>query len=142
MNGDLVPNSDHISRYCKSTCIDKGRINGTAFYLRDGEESLSVNWLEFLKCPHRAEQIRIIRRVLETKLNLSSRAKIAVLNVGDLKKYVYLESADNRKLDVIHNPILEPHPDPSHSEICNLRPDYDVIADLLADIVQEDYPAN
>lgn len=141
MKEDPIPDSDHISRYCKSTSIDRGRINGAAFFPRDGEEYLSVNWLEFFKCPNREEQIGEIRNVLGMKLNLTSKAKIAVLNVGDLKEYVYSESEDNRKLDVKHNPIFGSPPDPSHSGIYNLGPDDAIIADLIADIVQEDYPA-
>lgn len=140
MKGDPVPDSDHMSRYCKGTCIDNGRINGTAFYLRSGED-LSVNWLEFTQCPDRDEQIKEIRKTLGGRLTLGNSAKIAVLNVGDLKENVYLNSEDNRELDVKHDPIFEPPPDHSHSEIYNLRPDYDVIADLLAEIIQEDYPA-
>ncbi|MBI2232103.1 MAG: hypothetical protein HYU46_23795 [Deltaproteobacteria bacterium] len=35
----------------------------TAFMLREGEEFLSVNWLEELKCPDRASEIRALQHL-------------------------------------------------------------------------------
>jgi hypothetical protein len=144
MKGDAVPDSDHISRYCKGTQVNSdGTINGTAFRLRDTqhgpEQYLSVNWLEDLDKPNRPAEIDEIRRVLDTKLNITSSAKIAILGVGEMRRYVSEESEDGRLLQVLHEP--EVPLDPSHCGIYGLTLDDDLIADLISDVVQEIYPA-
>lgn len=138
MKGDPVPNPHHIARYCGGTQINEdGSISGAAFRLRAGEEFLSVNWLEFLYRTTR-DEIGEIRRVLGAKLRLGATAKIAVLGVGQLRRYVHSESPDKRDLRVLHEPELPG--DPSHSGVFNVFPDDDLIADLIAEIVQETHP--
>jgi hypothetical protein len=79
MKGDILPGSDHILRYCGGLHVtEQGRISGTAFRLKATEVSLSVNWLEILKLPDRAAQVKEIRRVLN--LQFGARAKLAVLS--------------------------------------------------------------
>ena len=46
MNGTPVPDSDHVARYCKPSSVDEDLPVLTAFLLREGEEYISVNWLE------------------------------------------------------------------------------------------------
>ena len=48
MKGVLLPNSDHVARYWKPSFVQDGLPTQTAFLLRDGEEYLSINWLEHL----------------------------------------------------------------------------------------------
>jgi len=137
MKGDPVPNKDHICRYCSATqCTEKGQVTGAAFQLRPIDENLSVNWLEFLRLASRQEQISEVRRVLS--LTLGAKAKIAVLNVGEILNYVRTQSPDSRNLSVLHNPEED---DPSHSGIYGLRYDDHLIADLIAEVVQETYLA-
>ena len=88
MKGQAVPDSDHVARYCKPTTIDEGEIQATAFMLREGEEYLSVNWLEELKSPSRASQIRDLQELYTKKLKVGSTARIAILNVGTLRTKV------------------------------------------------------
>jgi hypothetical protein len=45
MKGDKIADEYHIARYCKPTQAPDGQIQATAFMLRTGEESLSVNCL-------------------------------------------------------------------------------------------------
>lgn len=143
MKDDSVPDKYHISRYCGGSHIENGGISGTAFRLRERngkqEKYLSVNWLECLKKESRKAEIQEIQIILNRKLQrVGSKAKIAVLNVGELREYVSNNSEDGRDLHVLHKP--EPD-DPLHSGIHNLRPDDDLIADLIAQIVQETHPA-
>jgi hypothetical protein len=138
MRGDVIPDKNHISRYCKATQVADGQIQSTAFMLRAGEESLSVNWLEFLKCSSRDSEIGELRRIYATKLRVGARAKIAVLNVGGVREKVRSESPDGRNLDVLHNPETE---DPSHSGIYNLKQDDELIAELILETVRETYSA-
>lgn len=139
MQGDPLPDSDHITRYCGASQINEdGTISGAAFRSREGESYLSVNWLEFLELANREAEISEIRRVLSLKLGIGTKAKIGVLNVGELRRYIFAESPDGRDLQVRHQP--EPD-DPSHSGVFNVEMDDDLIADLITEIVQESYPA-
>ena len=139
MKGDEIPDQDHIARYCKSTQAPGGVIQASAFVLREHEGSLSVNWLEFLNCPNRESEIAQLRNVYSAKLNrVAANAKIAVLKVGEIRQKVLMESHDRRNLKVLHNPEVN---DPSHSEIYNLKPDYELIAELILQTGLEVYPA-
>jgi hypothetical protein len=142
MKGDPLPPSDHIARYCKPTQAPNGQIQATAFMLRLGEKSLSVNWLEYLKCSSREHEITEIRNIYASKFNrVSASAKIAVFNIGEVREKVLTESEDRRNLEVLHDPIEDKPPDPSHSGVYNLRSDDELIAELILETVLEDYPA-
>ena len=138
MKGDKIPDQNHIARYCKPTQVSDGQIQATAFMLRAGEESLSVNWLEFLNCSSRESEITEIRNIYSAKLNVGARAKIAVLNVGEVRQKVHTESPDGRNLEVIHVPLID---DPSHSGIYNLKQDDELVAELILETVREAYSA-
>jgi len=145
VKGDALPDTDHVSRYCGGAQVKPdGTPSGKAFrlrMLRDGPEPyLSVNWLEFLEKADRTGEIEEIRQVLSRKLRLGSRAKIAVLNVGETVDHVHRNSEDRRVLRVSHEPETNP-PDPSHSGIHNLRLDDELIAELIAQTIKKVYPA-
>lgn len=143
MKGDRIPDENHIVRYCKPTQVSDGQIQATAFMLRAGEEYLSVNWLEFLNCSSRESEVAELRNIYSQKLTVGARAKMAVLNVGEVRKKVLTESPDRRILEVLHAPILD-NPqlyDPSHSGIYNLKQDDELIAELILETVRETYPA-
>lgn len=139
MKGDLLPDHDHISRYCSVThCTEDGQVTGRAFQLRQTDKYLSVNWLEFLQLCNRKNEIGAVRKVLGSKLNLNAKAQIAVLNAGKIIDYVRTKSQDARKLRVSHEPE---ETDPSHSGIYGYGYDDQLIADLIAEMVHENYPA-
>ncbi|MBE7445517.1 MAG: hypothetical protein HS132_09815 [Planctomycetia bacterium] len=138
MKSDKIPDQNHIARYCKPTQVSDGRIQATAFMLRVGEESLSVNWLEFLNCSSRESEITEVRKIYSKKLNIGLHAKIAILNVGEVRQKVLTESPDGRNLEVIHDPLID---DPSHSGIYNLKQDDELIAELILETVHEAHSA-
>ena len=70
-----------------------------------------------------------------------SCTKIAIINVGEVRERVLTESEDRRNLEVLHDPIEDDPPDPSHSEIYNLTQDDELIAELILETVHEAYPA-
>ncbi|MDP2753625.1 MAG: hypothetical protein Q8P40_04460 [Nitrospirota bacterium] len=76
--------------------------------------------------------------MLGSKLNLGAKAQIAILNVGKIIDYVRIKSPDARKLRVSHEPE---EMDPSHSGIYGYGYDDQLIADLIAEMVHENYPA-
>ncbi|MFH1673357.1 MAG: hypothetical protein ABIF87_08030 [Pseudomonadota bacterium] len=141
MKGDRIPDPDHIARFCRPGQVADEQIQATAFMLRSDEESLSVNWLEFLNCSSREHEIIEIRNIYSAKLNVGARAKIAVLNVGEVREKVLTESSDRRNIEVLHDPLEDD--DPSHSGAYNLEPDNELIAELILETVhdREVYPA-
>ena len=138
MKGDKISSQHHIARYCKPTQAQDGQIQATAFMLRAGEESLSVNWLELLRHSVREGEIAELRRIYSAKLSVGARAQIAVLNVGEVYNKVLTESPDSRSLEILHDPLEN---DPSHSGIYNLKNDDELIAELILETVLETYPA-
>ena len=139
---DIIPDEDHVARYCKTTQIDDGEIQASAFILRNEKEGLSVNWLELLNCTSREDEITRIRDIYySTFLKIGAGAKIALLNVGETRNNVRDETTDNRNLDMIHYPFIDDDVNDSHSEIRNMRPDKELIAELIAETVLETFPA-
>jgi hypothetical protein len=141
MKGDQIPDTGHIARFCKPMQAPEGQIQATAFMLRSDEEYLSVNWLEYLNCSNRDHEINEIRNVYSEKLNVGARAKIAVLNVGEVREKVLTESPDKRNIEVLHEPIENDAYEPSHSGIYKLKQDDELIAELILETVHEVYPA-
>jgi hypothetical protein len=140
MKGDKIPDQHHIARYCRPTQAPGGQIQATAFMLRKDEESLSVNWLEFLNCPNRESEIAELQRIFGEKfIRVSRNARVAVLSVGGTLKKVLHESPDARNLFVLHDPQLN---DPSHSGISNLKEDDELIAELIRETILETHPAH
>ena len=139
MKGDTIPDNDHIVRLCHNKYVADEQIQATAFQLRRNEDSLSVNWLECLNCSGRENEIAEMRKMYaETFSSVGTRAEIAVLNVGEVREKVRLGSPDRRNIDVLHDPMPE---DPSHSGIYNLKPDNELIAELILETIRETYSA-
>jgi len=139
MKGQPVPEADHVARYCRASSVENGEISAAAFMLRQGEEYLSVNWLEELKRPSRTTQIRSLQEVYARKLRVRTGARIAVLNVGALRSNVERKSPDRRLLPVLHEPIIPD--DPSHAGIYEVPYDDETIAELIVEVVQEKHSA-
>lgn len=138
MKGEKIPDQNHIARFCRPWQVHEEQIQATAFMLREGEEYLSVNWLEFLNCSNRENEITKLRTIYSETFTVGARAKIAVLNVGDVHEKVLTESPDGRNLEVLHDPAMN---DPSHSGIYNLKQDDELIAELILETVHESYSA-
>lgn len=77
MKGETVPDQNHIARFCRPMQAPEGQIQATAFMLREDEESLSVNWLEFLNCSSRESEITKIRTIYSEKFTVGSRFPIS-----------------------------------------------------------------
>lgn len=145
MTGASLPVTDHVGRYCKPSTVEDEVALATAFMLREMENGLSVNWLEFL-ADDRGAQISLLHDLYKNKFrNVSANARIAVLNVGQVISEVQNESEDGRVLEIIHTPFLPGTSglteDPSHAEVINMRPDEELIAEIIAECVHESlYP--
>lgn len=144
MKGDKIPDSDNIARFCRPMQAPEEEIQATAFMLRTGEESLSVNWLEFLECSNRDSEIRELQRLYSKKFHVGASARIAILNVGEVCDVVREGSLDNREIEVLHDPIRNDPilcDDESHSEIRNMKEDNELIAELILEVIRENHPA-
>ena len=140
LNNNLIPDNNHIARFCFKKYVSNGQVQGSAFFLRENEEYLSVNWLEYFQCNRRNEEISKIRYVYSQKFTRprpGSKDRIAVLNVGKTRKHVQSESDDHRNLEFIHLNKA----DPSYSGIYNLRPDNEMIAELIRETIIESHSA-
>ena len=138
MKGETIPDKNHIARFCRPMQAPEGQIQATAFMLREVDRYLSINWLEFLNCSNRENEITKLRTIYSETFTVGARAKIAVLNVGDVHDKVLTESPDSRNLEVLHDPAMN---DPSHSGIYNLKQDDELIAELILETVRESYSA-
>ena len=140
MQGDEISNDHHVSRVCGASKLrEDGTPSGTAFELRNNEEYLSVNWLEFFPETSKNEQLQKIREDQNNKgRTLPSRGKLAVLNVGRTAQEVLEVTEQKINLLFIHEPE---DLDPSHSGIYGLEEDDLILTDTIANSVLEMLPA-
>lgn len=141
MPGPRNPDTDHVSRLCGgSKCDDDGRPLGAAFLMRRDDTYLSVNWLESTGTSNRAEQLAAVRRHLTDKgISLPAKGRLAVLHLLSVFDHVRSAAPDRRNLTAHHEP--EPPHDPSHAGIYGYSDADDLIADLVAEAVQETHQA-
>lgn len=110
MDGDTLPDGDHVVRYCRpGTVDDSGLPMAHAFERRPREHAPSVNWLELLQAPDRSSAIREITKALRQKITVRPNGRLAVLNVDEV-----IRAVGEFHLSFVHRP--EPN-DPSHTEI-------------------------
>ncbi len=88
-DGDDIRDSDHVVRYCKPRHIlQDGRISEPAFALRESEEYLSVNWLEYFSVNMRTPE-QVLQKIRDTiGLELSRKARFAKICVGEAKRRI------------------------------------------------------
>lgn len=133
MNGNDLPESDHIVRYVKPRNMEDGQVSIAEFRLRENEKGVSVNWLEYYENLSKEEQLAEVR--VASRLVLRKNGRFAELNVGRIKNFLAKELPGLR---VIHTPLdaEEEFPaDPSHSEITGLPSDNSEQADLVAEMI-------
>ncbi|MCP4270215.1 MAG: hypothetical protein GY777_32345 [Candidatus Brocadiaceae bacterium] len=135
MKDEKITGNNHVARLCHNKHIEDEQILPTAFHLRPGEDGLSVNWLESLKCSSRDSEINVMRGIYTKTFSVGTRAKIAVLNAGNVYEKALSSS---RNLKILHDPLVN---DQSHSQMFYLKDDYMEIGELILQTVQEAYPA-
>ena len=141
MNGDNLQGNDNVVRYASPSKVINGKVDGTAFRLRNGESDLSVNWLEYFKSLSKTQQLAEVCQVVQ--LQLSPRGLFAELNVG-----ITQESANQDRIDLrfVHRPkdaVGQMPADPSHAqiEIDTMAESFNsaLFTDILAKTVQAHY---
>ena len=129
MLDQLLPEDDHISRYCKPSAIaESGLPLASAFGLRQGEEYLSVNWLEYFRLPELSAAVEKVREAFRSKgYQVRPNGRFVVLNIGAAKRMVF--EGVRCVLRINHHPLAN---DPSHASILGYGPDDLMVAVELA----------
>lgn len=149
MKGDLIPDVDHVSRYCVPRYVNRqsGLPEIDAFRLRRdrGEDSLSVNWIEYFNClmaldtrDEREGALAKVREVMQYDLDV--RGVFAFFGVDEVKQAV--EAGGGTDPYIEHDPRpCQPAsgrrpargPDPSHALVFRFpHDDYGVGVQLRA----------
>lgn len=139
----VLPDSDHVARYCGDQKCPDGNVQATAFLRRPLDAGLSVNWLEYYAdCGDRRQALVRVVSALDTKgRSLGTKSWMTVLNVGRARKLVRQESERRTDLAFVHLP--EPD-DGSHSEIRGMEVGDEFVGELLAEACREEacYPVS
>jgi hypothetical protein len=135
-----LDSSSHVFRHIKQSWMDGDFIDPAAFRLRqfDGgqfESGLSVNWVEFFQTTTPREAVAPLRELLKKKgRSVGGQSKFALLNVGAAKAAAAKYATVSIVLDA------EPD-DPSHSLIKGYEAYNDQVAEELAKVIIDSYPA-
>ena len=129
----------NVVRYIRPRAIyEDNTLDSRAFYLRSGEDGLSVHWLEYFGNLTKEQQLQEIRPLI--RLNMSRNGRLAELNVGVTKSY--LRQQLGLSLSFERKPLAAEgrYPaDGSHCEITGLHssasPEAELIGDLIAECV-------
>jgi hypothetical protein len=136
----LIPESDHVVRFCNALCIEDGEIQASAFQLKDNEQYLSCNWVECLKKDSKREAAQEILKAYDRKGFKVNRKKghFAVLNVGNTKSLVKAQRCDLSGIEFLH---IGKDSDPSYSGIYHLE-NYNAeeIGELICQSIIESIP--
>ncbi len=134
-----LPDTDHVSRYCKPSAVDEdGLPTEQAFSLRQGEDHLSVNWLEYFGQPSLEKAVKGVRQAFREKgYQVARSGRFAVLNVRAAKE---AGERGNRLLAIERMPTAE---DPSHAGISGYENNNLTVRLALAQLVtfQDVHPA-
>ena len=104
MNGDPLPDQDHVSRYCSPLRVENGLPLAAAFELRAQDEFLSVNWLEYWGEPDLDTALDEVRKELQRDLQVKNDGRLAVLNVSEVK--LAIEQVTRRPSSITHQPTV------------------------------------
>ena len=137
----MLPDDDNVVRYCpKGKQTEDRKPAVTAFYLnKEGDDGLSVNWIEYFRLPALAEALASVRSVMKGKnYTLRKSGLFALINVGGARKAALKNY--NRQLQITHDP--KPHEnDYSHSTVVGYRAKNDIqLALVLKEQTNGVYP--
>ena len=84
-----VPDADAVVRYCSAARHQDGRVRPRAFYFKNGDPYVSVNWLEMAHREYgEPSAIESVRAAMSRNITLRRSGILAELNVGDAKRSV------------------------------------------------------
>ena len=88
-NGDDIPDTDNVLRYCSPERVDGKKIHSSAFQIRVGEKYLSVYWLEFFNGGKSSEErLDCVRQAVCKSLKPRKNGRLAKIHVGTAKEKI------------------------------------------------------
>ena len=134
MRGERIPDSDHIVRHVPWSKLRKDEddnvlgVLGEAFRRREGEDTLSVNWVEYFDGEPAQQRIATVQcmRGSELRIRPNSKCGYAIGNVGLIADVCRERSG---RIRVIHEPVDS---NEGHADVRRLPRDNDGLLDLLA----------
>jgi hypothetical protein len=134
-----LDHSHHFFRHIKKSWTDGDFIEPAAFRLREEnggfEKGLSVNWLEYFQQPTPQDAIAPLRDILIRKgRTIGGESKFALLNVGAVKN----AAAQYIPIAIV---LDEEDNDPSHSLVKGYEAYNDLVAEELAKVIINTFPA-
>jgi hypothetical protein len=126
-----LPNEDHVMRYVSWTKFRRdGEDNvlgflGEAFKRKPDEDSLSVNWLEYIDGDREA-QIQTSVKTFRRTITVGTKSAFGVGNVGNIKEVCRAKGASVR---IVYEPTDN---NQSHSGIRRLPREDTILLDALA----------
>lgn len=133
VRGQAIPDTDHVSRYCKPSVVENGLPLVGAFVPRPTEEFVSVNWLEYLDSENLAFALEKVRARFQSRgYDLRLNGRFVVLGVGRSRVSA---SEIQRQIHFEHLPLQD---DDSHSGIFGIDEDDLAIAAEIVRLVGPD----
>ena len=127
MTNELIPEDDHVLRYCTPSKIENGFPLPIAFKLKNGEPYLSVNWVEYYKCENILTNVQKIREEFINKnYSLSKNGKFVLFHVSRTKQSI--KETTDQSLCFKKIPCPDSH---SHSGIYGYEYNDKVVEDLV-----------
>jgi hypothetical protein len=129
--GANLPNEDHVVRYVPWSRLRKDEDDNVigflpqAFSLREGEESLSLNWLEYFS-GDRGQRIRNLVNELRRVRTVGAKSAYGVGNVGRIKEVC---DGNGTRVRIVYEPLDD---NLSHSELRRLQHEDMSLLDALA----------
>ncbi len=131
MSNSEISEDHHISRYCKPSAVgDNGLPLAAAFELRDGEDYLSVNWLEFFETSDLSQAIDFVRQAFKKKkYEVRPNGKFVSLQVGKVKEVILRNG--HLPVKIIH---FDEEDDPSHGGVYGYTASDELISTEIAEL--------
>lgn len=132
-----LPDSDHVMRYVPWSRLLKDEMGNVlgffpqAFELRDNDQYLSVNWLEYFggdSESNKRDSVHAFRRTLD----VGPKSAFGIGNVGEIKRAC---SSSGAKARIVHRPRAD---NQAHSGIYGVpREDLNLLQMLAQDVFAE-----
>lgn len=132
-----IPDVDHVVRHVNRKRLrtdDRGQVLGIlpqALELREGEDFLSVNWLEYFDGNH-ATQLRETKKAIASDRTLGPTSALSIGNIASIKSVC---KSHGTKVRIAYAPQKQ---NPAHSAIYHLhRDDLELLDMLTSDVFTE-----
>ncbi len=136
LKGEEIPTTDHVALHCRQRDLevgDDGEPSGLRIdAFRVDDDGISVNWLEYKPGSFEGCFERVCM-ILASTLNLRPKDKCGVMKVEEIRQTATIRG---KVVNIVHDPVEEPEPNPAHSLIVGCVPDDALLQDftLLVDL--------